>query len=311
MKSKHEWTNQEDELLRSLIGKHIPYKKILANFPGKTFHELVGYARRKKYKNPICNFKYSVDRTYFKNPNYLNSYFAGWLAADGMVKVRWDKYYDLAWTMHHEDEKFLDIFKNEIQYSGEIQRIFCTGENYKNKPGEIHSKIYICSVGEMANDLKNNFNVIPHKTHRLGPPNLLSKELCLSYIHGFTNGDGCITFSERRGPSLRYGSAGINILEWIREFYLSLNIKTPRNRTPNVIPCPSSENSKLFIISTVGAYYFFEILKRVPVPILERKWIRPEIDEWFRKKKEKHPEYFLESIEDVMKRNGIDFSKTF
>jgi len=315
MREKHKWTDREDTLLKRGLNEKQTYKDIKNNYlKHLDIHQIVGRSMRLGFRKTepkrITNQKYTCNLDYFSKPNYINSFMAGWLAADGCIFIRNMHYKDLSWAMESADRKFLEILKEDIKYTGPIYERFNSGIKYINKKGENHSCLRINSIGRMADDLANNFNVVPNKTLRLGPPNLKSKELCLSYIHGFTNGDGCIAFNERRGPSIRFGSSGDGILEWVREFYLSLNIKTPRNRTPNIIKT-SCKNAKLFIIGAVGAYYFYEILKRVPVPILERKWIRPEIDDWFKRKIEKHPKYFEESVDSVLTRNNIDFLKTF
>ena len=316
MREKYKWTTKEDTLLKRAFKEKRTYDFIKNNYLKNATKDQIKVRSLKlglkRVKNKrITNQKYSCNLDYFSKPNYMNSFMAGWLAADGCIFVRNNDYKDLSWAMESGDRKFLEIFKNDIGYTGPIYERFNSGIKYKNKEGENHSCLRINSIGKMADDLENNFNIVPNKTLRLGPPNLKDKELCLSYIHGFTNGDGCIAFNEKRGLSIRFSSAGEGILEWIREFYLSLNIKTPRNREPNIIDAPGDSNSQLFIISAIGAYYFYEILKRVPVPTLERKWVRPEIDQWFKEKTEKHPEYFAESVDSVLARNNIDFSKTF
>jgi hypothetical protein len=214
--------------------------------------------------------------------------------------------------MESVDSEFLDMFKNDLCYTGNIYNFYNDGIKYKNKKGENHSRIHLHSLRKMADDLEENFNIVSNKTHRLGPPKLKNIELKLAFWVGYLNGDGCLAFCpKQKGLSIRMGSASFHILEWLRNLYLSLEIKTTRNRNPNIIPAPGAPNCKLFVISGIAALRIYELLKLVPVPTLKRKWIRPEVDAYIAEKKLKHPEYFEESVESIMRRNKIDFSKTF
>lgn len=305
------WTEEENALLKEKAGKFSSYEEISSFFPGRTAEGLKSHARTLGIKNPNANAKYNYNRDYFYKPNYMNCFFAGILAADGCVFDRRGAYRDLTWTLESKDRGLLEIFKKELNYNGEIYDWFNSGEKYKNKKGENHSRIHLHTLRQMGIDLEVNFNIVPNKTLRLGPPNLKDIELKLAYLVGFINGDGCIAFSEKRGPTIRIGGAGIGLLKWCSELFYDLKIRTPRHRKPNVIYAPGTSNCYLFIISNVAAMRMYELLKLVPVPILERKWVRPEIDAYIAEKKLKHPEYFSESIDSILARNNINFSKTF
>jgi hypothetical protein len=306
------WTEEQDQILKNNVGKFIRYSYLRRDFlPDKSVDAIGKRARELGLNNPCANSKFTFNRNYFSNPNYRNSFWSGWLAADGCIHIRKGGHKDLSWTMESIDSAFLDMFKKDLDYTGNIYNFYNDGIKYKNKDGENHSRIHLHSLRGMADDLEKNFNIIPNKTYRLGPPILKDIELKLAYLVGYTNGDGCIAFDQKKGVSFRFQGAGKKLIEWCRDLFLSLKIKTPRNRIPSLLDPSGSEACKLFVISGIAALRMYELLKLVPVPVLERKWIRPEIDEYIAAKKLKHPEYFAESIDSIMTRNNIDFSRKF
>jgi hypothetical protein len=307
------WTTEEENLLKEHCGKHISYKKMVAYIPTRTALSLQAHARLKGWSNPICNRIYDYDREFFKEPNYINSFFSGWIAADGYVRRRDETYYDFAWEMKSEDEEFLFLLKKVLNYNGPVDKFFDTGQIYRSKPGEYHSRIRLNSIGRMADDLKNNFSITPNKTYRLGPPlGLGSIELKIAFLIGVINGDGCVHLNKGGSLGIKVYGSGIGLLKWVKEVFDSLNIFAPRKKKGNnLLDTTESNACKQIGFYGVQAIYFYELVKKCPVPVLKRKWEQQKIEEFIIKLKKERPEWFPETIEQLMLRNNIDFSKTF
>lgn len=123
---------------------------------------------------------------YFSEPNLENSYWAGFIAADGCVCG--DKIYI---EISDKDESHLKKFSEAISWMGNLK--FRTRGHYRFCRIQFNSK-HIC------NDLKNNFNIVSNKTYIGIPPNL-PQDLVKAFIIGYIDGDGCISLDKKNGYS--------------------------------------------------------------------------------------------------------------
>lgn len=119
--------------------------------------------------------RYSADENFFEVPNVINSYWAGFLAADGCISNN-----TIILEIHNKDEQHITKFCSSIKYNGAIYR-------RKNRD--------MVSVGirshKIISDLGYNFNIIPRKAKVLLPPNITNKGNIRSFIRGYIDGDGC------------------------------------------------------------------------------------------------------------------------
>jgi hypothetical protein len=302
------WTEQEIQLLKELTksGTH-SYKHLTSFFPGRAPNSLQNKARELQIKNPYIMHYYDYNRNYFQVPNFINSMFAGWLAADGCILIR-GEYRDLVWGMSQKDIEFLNIFKKETLYNGIIHK-FEKINYFANAKQKIlkHCDLRYANIGSMAEDLKVNYSVIPQKTLRLGPPNLKSIELKLAYLIGYINGDGSVSIgANQTGFCIKMISSSYKIIEWCRDLIESLSLPSARNYRPSI---NYAENIFSYALYGVKAIYLLELLKRVPVPVLDRKWNNPKVLEFIEKKKIEHPEWFTLSIDDLILKLGLNFSE--
>jgi hypothetical protein len=121
----------------------------------------------------------SGDENFFSVPNILNSYWAGFIAADGCIRGYHDHYLSLG--LSKKDISHLEKFKRDLRLSNKIT---------------IYDKHNSCITGLSSNkicdDLKNNFNITPRKSKTLKPPNIKNKTNILSFIAGYIDGDGSV-----------------------------------------------------------------------------------------------------------------------
>lgn len=184
---------------------------------------------------------------FFSKPNLLNSYWAGFIAADGGL-VKYGNKLKLVIGLSNKDKKHLIDFKNDLKSFAKIT-------SYKN-----------CSFlqiydNKLCLDLKKNFNITPRKSLTLRPPKNLTKWQSLAYIVGYIDGDGCIDISDKKYKYLRLRIMSTKtVLTWVLKL---LNIDKSLYL-----------QDKNYILKLDGkkALTTLEKLVKVPVPKMKRKW---------------------------------------
>src|SRR3990167_6033115 len=151
----------EDDIIRQNYGK-LAYKEIKTILDLKGFEKTYGQIqfRTKKLglttkgKGSNCNFSYIqgkrkvfFDENFFEIPNLINSYWAGFIAADGSINT--DRF-ALSIQISDKDYEHLNKFCCGIKFSGKISR-------YVRKNG-----IAMCNANfrsrKLISDLEKWFN---------------------------------------------------------------------------------------------------------------------------------------------------------
>lgn len=133
---------------------------------------------------------YNVDDFFFNIPNELNSYYAGFIAADGCICSRNRDKRTLKIGLSSKDSKWLKTFKEKIKSESPIKN------RIQKKIYEI-TEISITSK-QIVDDLKSNFNVVPRKSLILEPPFIKEQNLKYAFICGYIDGDDTIFLSKRK-----------------------------------------------------------------------------------------------------------------
>ena len=193
---------------------------------------------------------YSANVDFFREPDISNSYWAGFLAADGCVYT----YPRVKLSIHLSVKDIAHVEK------------FCT---YTDATNSIRlgnkSDVYAdFSYPSWVNDLGKNWNVVPNKTDKLLPPNITDEAMKASYIVGYIDGDGCWDWHTGKHASyLRLQiEGGEEILRWI-------DSNLPVNGT-----MVYRADRKRYYLRYVGrkAAAVDQYLKLLGLPRLERKW---------------------------------------
>jgi len=293
--NENRWTEEKVAKLKELAETNISYSEI-----GKLINKTDSACRTKAHKIGISNYykpkKYSHDDDFFAIPNPLNSYWAGYLAADGYIA--YPKHHHgalLVLTLHEKDKLQVEILKAQMKFTGNIR-----DENMKRKSGLISycKSIRISGAQKCLVDLKNNFNIEPKKTYRLAPPNL-NDYLSFCYLAGYTDGDGSVQIRNTKNNevSITWISASIKILEWIKSF---LYDKFLTIRGPNNSKIYSIKGSRAYGYAVCGpmAMAIVEVINTIPnLPTLDRKWKNPRILEQLFIFKQRYPHLFTYKIE--------------
>jgi len=268
VKSSIHWTKHEKEYLKENYGK-VPLNDIAV-----TINRSIGavYVQRKRMglkslTKCVGRRKYTRDDDYFEHPNLENSYWAGFIAADGCVSKMSDTYQSLNIGLSIKDKKHLLKFKKSISYNGKLR-------NYtKNK--SVYLTIYSCQI---TNDLLNNFNITSQKTYTLQPPNLIEENLIKAYIIGYLDGDGSIGWQKiKKGKIFRIkiGGASINMISWVKKMFdIWLPNTSKYSKGANVNTYTNKYGTRISEYSIAGerAINIYNMLNQIKVQKLKRKW---------------------------------------
>jgi len=260
------WTTQEIDTLIANYG-NIDCHKLAKLLPGRCINAIPQKALALGLKgNPsVTRRVFSINNHYFHTPNLENSYWAGFIAADGCVqtlrKVR------LRVKVSKLDESHLAKLKETLNYGGKIYNI--TQKNRKYVSLEING------VKEIINDLQNNFKIYPNKTTTLLPPRLSLKN-SLAFITGYIDGDGCISIEtfKNKNPRIRLQITGTQaMLQWIKKI-----LDTIESSDAKVRKIKNKQAYEYSLASIKAANVIYKLTK-VQVPKLHRKWNKIHIME--------------------------------
>jgi hypothetical protein len=204
------WTKQENETVIQYYGK-IKTKDLSKLLPNRTISAI--HSRAQKYGlngNHSFAKKYNVNQNFFDIPNLENSYWAGYLAADGCLSDN-----SVRLLCEKTDDEILQAFKNSVQATQDIKYI---EKQSKNKLC-YQALLQIWGVKNWHYNLYKHWNLTPNKRYTLIPPNIINKEQKIAYIIGYFDGDGGI-YSFFNNHTYCFGmqfTGTKEIITWIRE----------------------------------------------------------------------------------------------
>ena len=225
--------------------------------------------------------KHKVNDDYFGTYTLENCYYAGFIAADGNINKKQNK---LTIGLSIKDKDFLVKFLENIE------------SDYKVHTGMTREVFGYASVvvlsPKMCEDLEQNFNITPHKSFSLLPPNITDKQMLDSFIIGLIDGDGTISYTKKKLKDGRCSD----------RFYISLIgteeiITIVKNRFEEILGHKTSNlhnkkehtgNTYTIRVSDKSARTLFEHFYGFNVPKLDRKW-KPEYHEYCLNFKKKLP----------------------
>lgn len=248
------------------------------NLSDKTYCQICynGIFREKTIKR---NKKYSVNEDYFAVPNLENSYWAGFIAADGCIAGR--KSNVLQIKLSAKDEILLQRFKDNINYTGNVEHIaakdnvIICGKNSRANPA-VNLRI---TSPKLCDDLAYIFNIHAKKSLIHEPPSGLTEEQELAFIIGYLDGDGWIIRYVNKIPTIGYpqntcypietGMCGTEkFLNWIIEKLKNFSdVKI-------TLKIRKEKNSKIYKLKIPGQFAFDVLtnLSKIEVNKLDRKW---------------------------------------
>lgn len=205
--------------------------------------------------------KYSYNENYFSQENLRNSYWAGFILADGGISKK-DSGVKL--TVNRKDRKHLETLSTDIKYTGEVKD-YTYSTNYKANVEYSKLDIYCKKIQD---DLSKVFKISTDKTKNGRLPDLQSDNL-FSFVCGLIDGDGSI---QKRDSS--FGRISLlgnkDLMQDVRNFlitYLTLNENDVKLYTTKKLPV-------LNIMRRTALSKFRDKFVGISkeIPYLERKW---------------------------------------
>lgn len=249
----NKWTESENKILLDNYGK-ITSKEIMKLLKNRSYKSITMRAKRMNLKSnrsllfQLKERKNKFNENFFENINTLNSYWAGFIAADGNVyKNR------ITIRLSSLDRDHLIKLKNDLNFEGDIK--------YSNN--KKYSGIYFFSK-KTKNDIKNNFNIIPKKSLILEPPFIEDENCLISFICGLLDGDGSIYYKNDKIYMKFLGTK--KILDWVKNV-LSKYIDIDKNSV--------NESGKIYsleIHKKDSVLKIFNLVQKYNLPLLDRKW---------------------------------------
>lgn len=212
-------------------------------------------------KRKNSSHRYSFNELFFSEPGTLNSYWAGFIAADGCILEK--KVNNLLQVeLGYKDIEHLKKFKEDISFNGNIYRVKRTCNCYKEQ--KYSCKICISSQ-KICDDLANNYNITPRKTKTIKPPIHLNNINALAFICGLIDGDGCITLNTNNVTIRCCGT--LELVEWAAN-----KINELINTDDNII-IQKQPGCYIFVVSkSKNILILYKQIKTINIPLLRRKW---------------------------------------
>ncbi len=206
-----------------------------------------------------------VNENFFSEPDILNSYWAGFIAADGTISKN---YTVLKIALQEQDKYHLERFRDDLKADYEVKPYKVTFRPETSKPQWSLSVCRQC----ITRDLARVFNVIPNKSLILCPPNLEMSDYVWSYTIGLLDGDGSMRYPRSSLDNVKIIWNGTEaVLLWIKKHVDKLLPYYSRCKSehPNVRPCGSIHR---YQVGGTRGKELYDFLKSFDVPKLKRKW---------------------------------------
>lgn len=252
------WSENEKLILKQKYPHTTAYN--LCKLLNRSVNAIHGKASELKIKSKMLgktNLKYKINHNFFSKPNLLNSYWAGFIAADGCI-VDATKYLRLTIQLSRKDHNLLEKLKKDLKYTGPIRKTKVNNYNI--------SRLDIGSI-KLCNDLKKNFNITPRKSLTLKPPKGLTKKQALAYVTGYLDGDGCVALQNTKPILILVGTK--NFLIWCHETLFKNSSFLFKK-----IPLIKQKNIFRYTLYSDKANYALSKLNKNFKSTLNRKWRR-------------------------------------
>ncbi len=293
------WTEEEYKIFKQHYGK-ISCKEIYDHglLPGRSVSSLYNKADELDLEGGFRRITHSFDQNFWKEPNPLNAYWAGVISADGCIVENRPNAFVLQLQVAIKDIDHLQRFQDAIKFTGKIRFYKKTCSLVENDTVSEMCYISVSRAALWANDLKNKWGIIPKKTFHIVPPNIEDIILKFCFLRGYLDGDGTITADYNKGyPLIRFTSCSETIVRWFETLF---NEYFPDSLNGKGSSKPTNDygNGNCYYYSVCGfrALKVVEILSRLPVPVMTRKWENPRILEIMESYKKRYPEQWARRL---------------
>ena len=219
------------------------------------------------------------NETFFEKPSRVNSYWAGFIAADGCVYRN-----TLKITLSKKDKAHLEALSSQLNEDYRVKE-------YKRSGGYANNSYSVmnCTSKKMIGDLNENFNITPRKTFTLQFPKHLTVSNKKAFICGYIDGDGHIGLRKGHGGKIQMSICGNE--EFLTGLICFLQKDGGIDIKNNIYP---SRNIFVFACSGRVALDVLGFLYGEDLPLLVRKW-----DTYIKHREHKFGQYLVWSKQEL------------
>lgn len=227
------------------------YKAIWAKYPNDR-REINAHLRKNglthsrddynKWLSNVHNF------WFFDEPSRINSYIAGFIAADGCI---------------HNGECKVEVAATDLKHLRNISQIISPDIKVKKRAGK-NSVVFRFKNEQLITGLRDNFNITPAKSLNLQPPNLTEQSHIDAFMLGYWDGDGSCFYGNRYKDTsyLRLSCNGsYDMMNWMQE-----NLPLPARVEQG------HGNVHMIRYNGMKAKEIHDYLYDPTLPVLRRKW---------------------------------------
>lgn len=236
------------------------------NSTAKQFHSTPGtlkklfiqnnvYIRSQKEQLILENMKRAkkINHNFFNELNLKNSYYLGFLAADGTVRSNRN---EIKIGLSSIDLQFLEQFQDDLESERSIH-------NYQTNNGFNVSEL-IFSSAKIKEDI-GKYGIVPNKTYIGLNLNLIPQQYKLSYIKGFYDGDGSVVYNKNTNQvKLTFCSYTKTILEQINDYFGKIGYIYEKKSSKNI--------AYELDFSTMPSLNILKRFYEIDTPCLKRKY---------------------------------------
>lgn len=225
---------------------------------------------------------FNKNESFFETPNKANSYWAGFIAADGYVDE--DKNI-LSITLSSKDKEHLEQIKNCLNsdYQLRLGKVFLHKTNKEYDTNGFHF-----ASEQTVSDLNRNWGIHQKKTSSIRFPQNLSEENKKSYLCGYIDGDGSIVVLGQKRNKLQLSICGNEeFLNGVVLFLKDNGIKIVNN-------IYRSKGIYNFSVNGKKAIEILDFLYDEEIPLLRRKW-----DKYLENRERRFGQYLEWSKEEI------------
>jgi hypothetical protein len=254
-----EWTAYEEKVL--IDGKDLSTKELQELLPDRSRSSITSRLKYLGFAKPVGHRKYNIDMNFFSVPNIINSYFAGFIAADGCITP---KKHLVSFGLKADDGYILEELVKHCGFEGEVS--YPIHNDYKK------ATLFLWGVKQWHEDLEKYYNIIPRKSLTLQPPSITDEGHIKAFIRGYIDGDGGIYTESGLNTWIIRLRGTYEMLFWISRYF---------NR---MVPDTRVNPAELYLdkiwsyrVSGKRSIKILSKLLEVDTPYLTRKW-QPIID---------------------------------
>lgn len=185
------------------------------------------------------NRRYGLNEHYFDSiDSPSKAYLLGMLYADGCNHI---DHYSITLSLQECDREVVEFMKSEIEYAGPLQIIELNKKNPKYQ-----NQCRLCINDQYMSLRLESLGVVQAKSLIIEFPNFIPDELIPHFIRGYFDGDGSISYDEKRQKCHTKIVGTKEFCNRISEILMNIDCKH------NIVHPKQCKDSNTFVVQTCG-----------------------------------------------------------